>query len=110
MFDENEDEVDEALISWLEEEGALTWVGMDDDGERVLTINPDKMKEVYPELYEAMMHDLTHMLDDLAELGYVTRELDEDGEERFSISEEGRKIMEKYGYAGDLEEGFGFNA
>jgi hypothetical protein len=107
MFEDNEDEVDEALLAWLEEEGALNWVGMDDDGERVLTINPDKMQEVYPELYDAMMDDLNYMLGSLKTLGYITSELDEDGEEVFAISEEGRKIMEKFGYGhfeGDLND------
>lgn len=102
MFEDNEDEVDEALLAWLEEEGALNWVGMDNDGERVLTVNPDKMREVYPELYEAMMQDLNSMLNSLMDLGYITSGIDEDGEEVFSISEEGRKIMEKFGY-GDFK-------
>lgn len=93
MFDDDE------TMAWLEEQGALEWSGMDETGDRVLKINPEKMKEVYPELYQAMEEDMMLQLDMLYQMGLVEISLDDDLNERYSITEEGRKVLKKYGYA-----------
>ena len=97
MLDDNEE-----MMAWLEEQGALEWSGMDETGDRVLRVNPEKMKEVYPELYQAMEEDIAMQIDMLYQMGLVEVSLDDDLNEYYSITEDGRKLMAKYGY--DLEE------
>ena len=102
MFD---DMSDDEMIGWLEDQGALILEGVDENGEFILRMNADKMKEVFPEFYEAMMDDLSDTLMELYELGYVDISYNEHLEAGFSISEEGRRIMKKHGYdnfKGDL--------
>lgn len=96
MFDDNAS--DDEIVEWLESEGALVWTGMDGEGERVLSINAKKMKEVAPELYEAMAEDIMYDIMGLYELGLVDVSYDEDLVAHFTITEEGKKMMDKYGF------------
>lgn len=85
---------DEEIVAWLEEEGALEWVGMDDSGERTLSFNVERLKEVAPEIYEAWMEDVSYAMQNLYEMGLVEVECDENLEPKFRINEEGRKALE----------------
>ena len=93
---------DDELIGWLEDEGALVMEGVDANGEIVLKVNSEKMKAIYPELYELMNQELSEVLLNLYEMGLVDVSYDDNLEARFSISEEGKKMMDKYGFG--LEE------
>lgn len=96
-------EEDDAIISWLEDEGALEWVGMDDNGERILSFNLDRLQEVSPEIYESFMDDMNDHLQNLYEAGLVEVSYDEDLKPRFKISEAGRELMREQGFEMDWE-------
>ena len=98
----NDPENDE-IIEWLEEEGALEWVGMADNGERILSFKLDKLKEVAPEIYEAFMEDMDQHLIRLMDAGLVELHYDEDLNAKFKISEEGRRLMREYGFEMDWD-------
>lgn len=89
---------DDKIIAWLENEGALEWVGMDDNGERILSFNLDRLQVVSPEIYETFMEDMNENLKNLYENGLVEVEYDESLQPRFRISEEGKKLMREYGF------------
>lgn len=97
MFDEYDSE-NEAMMEWLEESGAIEWDGMDDSGERVFKVNASVLREIYPELYYKMTSDITDTLENLYSMGLIDVTYNEDLEPLFSISEEGKRLMEKYGY------------
>lgn len=101
MFEDFESE--EEIIGWLEDQGALTIEGVDESGEIVLRMIPEKMKQVFPELYYDMRKEIDMALWELYEMGYVRVSYDEDLNPSFSITEEGKKIMEKYGYGGETK-------
>lgn len=98
----NDPENDE-LIQWLENEGAIEWVGMSDEGERILSFKLDVLKEIAPEIYEAFMEDIDSHLMNLIDLGLVELQYDEDLNAKFKISEEGRELMRKHGFEMDWE-------
>ena len=93
-----ENEYAEDYMAWLEEGGALTWEGMSDDGDRILSVNHERLWEMSPELYESMQRDLMQNLEFLYTLGYIDTDLDENGEAGFKITEDGKKILNKYGF------------
>lgn len=101
MFDENMS--DEEFIGWLEDEGALFVDGVDQDGQLVLKMNPDRMQEVCPELYEIFTNDLSDTLMDLYKLGLVDVMYDDNLEARFKISEAGQEYLKNNGYHMDGE-------
>lgn len=94
---------DDKIIAWLENEGALEWVGMDDNGERILSFNLDRLQVVSPEIYETFMEDMNENLKSLYENGLVEVEYDESLQPRFRISEEGKKLMREYGFEMEWE-------
>lgn len=94
---------DDKIIAWLENEGALEWVGMDDNGERILSFNLDRLQVVSPEIYETFMEDMNENLKNLYENGLVEVEYDESLQPRFRISEEGKKLMREYGFEMEWE-------
>jgi hypothetical protein len=71
---------------------------MDGEGERVLSINAERMKEIAPELYESMAEDIMYDIMGLYELGLVEVSYDEELVAHFKITEEGKRIMNKHGY------------
>ena len=99
-FDESSDE---EIMAWLEEEGALEWVGMTDDGERLMSFNADKLQEVAPEMFDIMMEDIESHLLDLVKVGLVEVIYDENLVPSFKISEEGKRIMREQGFEMNLE-------
>lgn len=96
--DMSEEEMEEAVMNYLEEVGAMEWVGMSPDGDRILKPNLEKLKEYAPEIYEAMLEDLNKELLHLYELGLVELEYDENLEPTFQISDEGLEVMSKHGF------------
>lgn len=87
----------ETMLGELEDKGVFEWVGMDENGERIMQPNMEKMREEAPELYELMMDDVTSMLHNLYDMGLVTVEYTENLEPLFSVSEEGKKFMQEMG-------------
>jgi hypothetical protein len=105
MEDHSNDEIEE-FMNYLEDEGVLQWVGMSLDGERTFSFDFDKMGEIFPELYDAMMEELNNELLHLYELGMVTIEYDIDLTPKFRITDEGKSYLEGNGIPipEDLEE------
>lgn len=98
----NDSENDE-IIQWLEDEGAIEWVGMSDQGERIMSFNLDKLQEVAPDIYESFMDDMDSHLMGLLQAGLVEIYYDEDLNARFKISEEGKELMRKHGFEMDWD-------
>lgn len=94
MFDKDDD----AMIGWLEEQGAIIWDGMANDGEAVFRFNLEKLKEVMPEMYEEVMSDIDKDLMHLYELGFVEIEYDEDLNAMFRPTEKGQEWVKKMGF------------
>lgn len=92
----NEEELNDFFI-YLEEEGILEWVGMDENGERTFVFNFIKMLEILPALYYAMLEDLNQELLHLYELGYVEIQYNENLEAMFRITDTGKKYLEDNG-------------
>ena len=89
---------EEEFIGYLEDAGALEWVGMDKDGERILKPNMEILAEVYPEMYYDLLEDLNNTLMGLYEKGLVDIDYDEDLEARFKLSPEAMEFLEENGY------------
>ena len=89
---------EEEFIGYLEDAGALEWVGMDKDGERILKPNMEVLAEVYPEMYYDLLEDLNNTLMGLYEKGLVDIDYDEDLEARFKLSPEALEFLEENGY------------
>ena len=68
---------DEKMIGWLEEQGAIVWDGVANNGEAVFRFDLDKLKEVLPALYEEIMSDIDNDLIQLYQEGFVEIEYDE---------------------------------
>lgn len=91
---------DEEVIAWLqflEDEGILEWVGMNEDGDRTFVFRFDIMSVKLPELYEVMMEDINQELLHLYELGMVEIEYDENLNVGFKITKEGREYLNNLG-------------
>lgn len=93
---DNEDEMD-AYVDWLISEGILEEDGFDEDGDVTYTYNFAKMKEVSPDLYEAVMSGINENLMHLYELGFVKVEYDENLQAHFSATEEGKAFFDDLG-------------
>lgn len=91
---------EEEFIAYLEDAGALEWVGMDKNGERILKPNMEILHQVYPEMYYDLLDDLNDTLLALYEKGLVDIEYDEDLETRFTLSPEAIEFLEENGYNG----------
>ena len=64
LSDYEKAQIDE-MINDLEDQGIFEWVGMDETGDRVLAPNMEKMKELFPEMYDMMMEDMSESLQHL---------------------------------------------
>jgi len=82
---------------YLEDQGILEWVGMDDSGERTFVFNFAKMFQFMPELYYAIMQDIDESLMHLYQQGFVEIEYDEHLVPSFKISDAGKKYLEENG-------------
>jgi hypothetical protein len=93
MFDRD----DEDMIAYLEEQGALSWDGMDEEGEPLFKFNLEILREVMPPLYDEIMKDIDEDLMILYENGYVELEYDENLNALFRISDKGVEWAENMG-------------
>lgn len=87
------DEVDE-VIARLVDDGALTVSGMYGE-EFTYNVNPDRMKEVFPEFYGLFMNEVNDTLLDLMDQGLVSVEYDENLKPWFSITDKGKEIVDE---------------
>jgi hypothetical protein len=85
---------DEKMIGWLEEQGAIVWDGVADNGEAVFRFDLDKLKEVLPALYEEIMSDIDNDLIQLYQEGFVEIEYDENLNALFRATDKGKKMMQ----------------
>ncbi len=95
-MDHSNDEI-EQFMNYLEDEGVLEWVGMTTDGERTFVFNFEKMYDIFPELYDAIVDELNNELLHLYELGMITIEYSTDLIPKFKITEQGKKYLEDNG-------------
>lgn len=91
-----EDEINE-FMQYMEEDGIIEWVGMDDNGERTFVFNFHRMAEVFPELYQAMMDEMNEELMKLYKLGFIEVEYNENLVPAFKITDDGRQYLEDNG-------------
>lgn len=96
-YDKFEDDSEE-FISMLENEGVLGWVGMAADGDRLMSFDMDKLKNTHPELHEVIIEDINNSIIDLYDKGLVEVEYDEDLKATFTISDEGKELLESLGF------------
>ena len=94
MFDKNDDE----MIGYLEDQGAIIWDGIAENGESVFRFDLDKLKTVMPELYTEIMSDIDKDLMDLYKAGLVEIEYDEDLNAMFKLSEKGLKMKDDFDF------------
>ena len=92
-----EEEEIQAFLQYLEEEGVLEWVGMNQEGERTFIFRFDIMSVIMPELYLAMMEELNEELLSLYKLGLVEIRYDESLNAEFKITSEGRDYLNNLG-------------
>lgn len=93
MFDKNDDEI----IGYLENEGAIFWDGVAENGEAVFRFDLDRLKQVMPALYDEIMADIDEDLMTLYQEGFVEVEYDENLNAMFRATEKGREWAEKLG-------------
>jgi hypothetical protein len=92
MFDKDDDEI----IGQLEDQGAIVWDGVAENGEAVFRFNLDRLKDVMPELYAEIMSEIDEDLMFLYDKGLVEIEYDENLNAQFRLSEEGREWAENF--------------
>lgn len=88
------DKDEEDMIGYLEEEGAIIWEGMDEQGEALFKFNLPRLKEVMPELYDDVMADIDADLMKLYEEGLVELEYDENLNALFRPTQKAIKILD----------------
>jgi hypothetical protein len=86
-------ENDDQMIGWLEEQGALSWVGLGDGGEPMFRFNMDKLKDIYPPLYKELTEEIDNDLLELYKAGLVEVEYDENLNARFKASKKAEEIF-----------------
>lgn len=94
MFDKNDDEV----IGYLEDQGAIVWDGVAENGEAVFRFDLSKLKDVMPELYKEVMADIDADLMMLYQEGLVEIEYDENLNAMFRATEKGQQIARELGF------------
>jgi hypothetical protein len=90
------DEEDSKIIQYLEENNALIWEGMDEDGEAIFRFNLEVLKEVMPELHKQIIEDIDEDLLTLYQEGLVELEYDEELNAKFKLSEKGQEVMKNF--------------
>lgn len=88
-----EDEELFEFFTYLEDQGVLEWVGMNEIGERTFVFNFDRMHDIMPQLYYAMIDELNQELLHLYELGLVEIEYNENLEAHFKITDAGKQYL-----------------
>ena len=89
------DDKTKKMIQHLEEEGAVFWHGMNEDGEAVFKFNIERLKEVMPEMYDSVMEDIDNDLMLLYKQELVEIEYDEELNARFKLTEKGKEWAAK---------------
>jgi hypothetical protein len=89
---------DDEMIGYLEDQGAIVWDGVADNGEAVFKFNLDKLKEILPEMYEEIMADIDNDLMKLYDQGFVEIEYDEDLNALFRPTQKGAEWAKKMGF------------
>lgn len=97
----NEDPMDAETIDYLIRSGAMELDGIDEDGESIFKFHMDILKQVMPELHEAMNEDLNEALLDLYKDGLIEVEYDEELNALIRLSEEAKEILLDYGLIDD---------
>lgn len=92
----NEDEENKAKLEYYLEIGAVSFEGVDANGEIIYAINEDA-KEIAPELWQSHMNYVDKELLDLYEQGLVEIEYNENLEATIHITPEGYKIAREKG-------------
>ena len=93
MFDKDDDKI----IGYLEDQGAIIWDGLAENGEAVFRFDLERLKEVMPELYEEVMADVDNDLMMLYQNGFVEIEYDENLNAMFRATEKGQEWARKMG-------------
>ncbi len=92
----DEDRENDMQLEYYLEIGAVSLVGMDENGEIIYSIE-EKAKEIAPELWEAHIKYVDDSLLKLYEKGLVQVEYDENLDAMLHISPEGQKIAKEMG-------------
>jgi hypothetical protein len=91
-----DEEKDDMEMSYYLEIGAISLVGMDENGEMIFSIN-EKAKDVAPELWEAHIRYVDESLLKLYQEGLMQVEYDENLEATLHLSPEGHKVAKEMG-------------
>jgi hypothetical protein len=97
MSEFSEFDDDQKMIGWLEEQGALVWDGVAENGEPMFKFNLDILKEVLPPLYQILMEDIDKDLMALYQEGLVELEYNENLEAMFKVTDKGQEVFKILG-------------
>ena len=92
----NEEEENDERIAYYLQIGAISFEGMDENGEIIYAISEDA-KELAPELWQSHIEYVDRSLIELYEQGLVEIEYNENLEAILHISPEGQKIAREKG-------------
>jgi hypothetical protein len=96
-----EDEENDAKLAYYLEIGAVSFEGVDENGEIIYSIS-ENAKEIAPELWQSHVDYVDRSLIDLYEQGLVDIEYNENLEATIHISPEGQRIAKEKGLV-DIE-------
>jgi hypothetical protein len=92
----NEEEANDARIAYYLEIGAISFEGVDENGEIIYAIS-DSAKELAPELWQSHIEYVDKSLIELYEQGLVEIEYNEKLEATIHLTPEGQKIAREKG-------------
>ena len=92
----NEEEANDERIAYYLQIGAISFEGMDENGEIIYAIS-ETSKELAPELWQSHTEYVDRSLIELYEQGLAEIEYNENLEATFHISPEGQKIAREKG-------------
>lgn len=100
MYDLPEDEAGSEYVSELIEQGALILDSVDADGEIFFRVNNDRMKEVAPEYWNALIDDGMKELEDvcisLFEKDVLELDIQDDGSIEYTPTEAGYQYLSEH--------------
>jgi len=92
----NEDEENDARLAYYLEIGAVSFEGLDENGEIIYSIS-ENAKEIAPELWQSHMEYVDRSIMDLYEKGLAEIEYNEDLEATVHLTPEGYKLAREMG-------------
>jgi hypothetical protein len=92
----NEEEANDARLAYYLEIGAVSFEGVDENGEIIYAIS-DSAKELAPELWQSHIDYVDKSLIELYEQGMVEIEYNEDLEATIHLTPEGHKVAKEKG-------------